>query len=243
MGIKSGFLAVLGWLFIVAAGIFAVLAMINPGYATDMLNNFLGLGESGPWKWTVIFAGGILVVLAIVLLFSGGRRVQREKPIEFTSEVGSMVIEASALEDCLRRTALENEDVTDAHATIKVPEPGQDQPIVCSMRIGIRERPDIPGKGSEIAKRIREKFLEILPMDTPPIVNLDRIAIQRPKPVVTRQFAAVDTGRTQVQPLNDLPSLEDSEDVKEQESPPAKGFTGVVQYPVEEEKPGSEEES
>jgi len=246
MSAKTAFLATMGWLLLLAAGFVAAAAMVNPQEVIDEVTGFVLIGESSHW-WKWLITGGALFMMAatLILPLTGGGRGRREKPIEFTSEVGSMIIEASALEDCLRRTALEDEDVTDATANIRVPEIGQDQPIVCSIRIGIRERPNIPGKAGEIAKKIRERFLEILPMDTPPVVNLDRISIQRPKPTVTRTFTKVSGEQTQVPSEDDLPQLSQVDaDSKKDGQPAARaGFTGVVQYPVDaDEKQDSEEE-
>lgn len=244
MGTKSVFLVVIGWLFLVAVGLFVLTAMTAPQYATDMVAGLVAISSTSFLKWVAAAAGALLIALALMLPFIGRSGAKREKPIEFTSEVGSMIIEASALEDCLRRTALEDEDVTEAQANIRVPEMGQDQPIVCSMKIGIRERPNIPGKGGEIAKKIRDKFLEILPMDTPPIVNLDRIAIQRPKPTVTRTFTGVPGAPTEIPP-DDLPEVAQPAG-KPAEAPPKPppAFTGIVQYPIDsdEEKSDVEEE-
>ncbi|MBN1810160.1 MAG: alkaline shock response membrane anchor protein AmaP [Planctomycetes bacterium] len=239
MTVKSSILVVLGWFSIVGVGLLAVLAIVDHEYINGMGLFLIQYTQDPVWGWVIMFAGALLIGLGVILPFTGRSRSRSEKPIEFTSEVGSMIIEASALEDCLRRTALEDEDITDAAATIKVPDIGQDQPIVCSVRIGIRERPDIPGKGSEIAKKIRDRFLEILPMDTPPVVNLDRISIQRPKPVVTRTFTGVAAGATQPPP-DDLPELGSHGDAPEREETEpeeeAARFKGITQYPVEEEE-------
>jgi len=246
MSAKTAFLATMGWLLLLAAGFVAAAAMVNPQEVIERATGFVLIGESSHWwRWLITGGSALLILFTLILPFTGRGRGRRDKPIEFTSEVGSMIIEASALEDCLRRTALEDEDVTDATANIRVPEIGQDQPIVCSVRIGIRERPNIPGKAGEIAKKIRERFLEILPMDTPPIVNLDRISIQRPKPTVTRTFTKIAGEQTQVPSEDDLPELPHGVDESKKNDQPAAraGFTGVMQYPVEtDDKQDSEDE-
>ena len=244
MSAKSIFLVILGWLFILSVGGLAITAILNPELVSGAGMWMVDIAADTVWGWLVLIGGAALIGLAVILPFIGGSKTTREKPIEFTSEVGSMIIEASALEDCLRRTALDDDDVCDATVNIKVPEIGQDQPIICSVRIGIRERPNIPGKGGEIAKKIRDRFLEILPMDTLPIVNLDKLSIQRPKPLVTRTFTTPGVTRTEM-PADDLPEIEPElqEKVPEPEKPKSNmSFTGQVQYPVEEEDNKDEDE-
>jgi hypothetical protein len=103
------------------------------------------------------------------------------KMIEFESSAGRMVVDVSALEEALRRRALEHADVADARAVIRIASGGLAKPIVCDVDVGIRERADVPGRGAEIADRLRRGFLRIIPIETDPVINLV-IHIRPPAP-------------------------------------------------------------
>ncbi len=103
------------------------------------------------------------------------------KMIEFESSAGRMVVDVSALEEALRRRALEHDDVADARAVIRIPSGGLAKPIVCDVDVGIRERDDVPGRGAEIADRLKRGFLRIIPIETDPVINLT-IHIRPPVP-------------------------------------------------------------
>ncbi len=110
--------------------------------------------------------------------------------IEFESSAGRMVVDVSALEEALRRRALEHEDVADAKASIRIGSGGLAKPIVCDVDVGIRERADVPGRGAEIADRLRRGFLRIIPIETDPVINL-AIHIRPPAPCVESDKATV----------------------------------------------------
>ena len=101
--------------------------------------------------------------------------------IEFESSAGRMVVDVVALEEALRRRALEHDDVADARAVISIPGGGLAKPIVCDVDVGIRERADVPGRGAEIADKLRRGFLRIIPIETDPVINL-AIHIRAPVP-------------------------------------------------------------
>lgn len=218
-------MAAVGWLAVAAAAVFLIAVNIWPELAFAMgsgLGKMLGGFHGWLWAWMLVTALLIADFLALVWVFVPDRR---EKPIEFQSDVGSMVVEVTALQDCMRRTAMEDSDVTDAEATITVPQAGKDSPIICSIRVGILERADVPGKGREVAIRLKDKLLEVLPMEVEPIVNL-RIKIVRPP---RRGRVTVRT----TPPLREKDTLP--------VAPLEGAFTGQMRYPVEEEETREEE--
>lgn len=264
----SRFLAVIGWLFVVAVGVWVLMvAAGEPPWAMEIPGQFLDTVESYPLTFRVVVAaaGGLLALLVLVLPFLGVRKAHEERPIEFTGEAGTMVIEVTALEEWLRRTVLEDEDVSDAACTIKVPEIGSEEPIICNLDVGIKVRPDVPGKVNELTVAVRDHFLEILPMDQPPNVNV-KVRIQRPRPAATARFPAVKTAEKplpepeapteEFKPV-DLPGIsgeilpeagpEEDEDADRPEEgpqePSAGHFTGEMKYPVEDESREDEEQS
>lgn len=184
-----------------------------------------GLGElaSGRVSRIVTAAAGLALLAADALLVLRSSGVGSGKTIEFESGAGNMTIDVSALEECLKRTALEDPEVTEASATIRIPR-GLGRAIICDMDIGIVERADIPGKGSDIAARIRRRFLQIVPLETDPLVNLKiKIRPSRPGP---------DTAPTSAMPVaTPTPAAEKLPEVPE--------FTGERRYVVPEEGEGS----
>lgn len=176
----------------------------------------------------VLMAGSgmaLLVADAVLLLRAFG--LGAGKTIEFESGAGKMVVDVSALEECLRRTALDDPEVTDATASIRIPRAGSSRAIVCDLDVGLIERADIPGKGGDVAARVRRRFLQIIPMETDPVVNL-RIRIRPPRPgpdsAPTVSMAAAQPSTTSQEPAK-LP------DVPE--------FTGERRYAVQEDGDGA----
>ena len=218
-------MAVVGWLAVLAAAVFFIVLNISPElakgiglYFSDELNPF----HRWLWAWMLVAALLILDLMTLVWAFVPDKK---EKPIEFHSDVGSMVVEVTALQDCMSRTAMEDPDVTEAEAAITVPQAGRDSPITCDMRVGLLERADVPGKGREVANHLKEKLLEVLPMEVEPIVNL-RITIIRPPRRGRVTVRTAPPGREK----ETLPV-----------APLEGAFTGPMRYPVEEEP--QEEES
>ena len=212
-------MAVVGWLAVLAAAVFFIVLNISPELAPALgsgLGRMAGGFHGWLWAWMLVAALLILDLMALVWAFVPDRK---EKPIEFQSDVGSMVVEVTALQDCMSRTAREDPDVTEAEAAITVPQAGRDSPITCDMRVGILERADVPGRGREVATRLKEKLLEVLPMEVEPIVNL-RITIIRPPRGRRVTVRTAPPGREK----ETLPV-----------APLEGAFTGQMRYPVEEE--------
>ena len=115
---------------------------------------------------------GLTLLAVDIWLVLGALGFGATKKIEFESSAGRMVVDVSALEEALRRRALEHEDVADAKATIRIPSGGLAKPIVCDVHVGIRERADVPGRGAEIADGLKRGFLRIIPIETDPVINL-----------------------------------------------------------------------
>jgi len=216
-------MAVVGWLAVLAAAVFFIVLNISPDVAEGMGSYFETMATNNYGRtlaWILVACMLIADLLVLVWTLVPDRK---EKPIEFQSDVGSMVVEVTALQDCMRRTAMDDPDVTEAESAITVPQAGKDSPIVCEMRVGLLERADVPGKGREVATRLKDKLLEVLPMEVEPIVNL-RITIVRPP---RRRRLTVRT----------TPPPREGE-----AAPPLEGaFTGQMRYPVEQEQAPEEE--
>ena len=184
-------------------------------------------GVGGRLVFAVLGAGVLAADLWLILrtLGFGGAKV-----IDFESSSGRMVVDVSALEEALRRSAMEDGDVMDADAHIHVPRGGFARPIVCDIGVGIRERSDVPGRGAEIASKLKRAFLRIIPVETDPVVNL-KIRIRPPLP--DEEAAKV----TQAM------SVAEGEKAAEAPLPDVHDFTGERRYGKDEEGEGREAES
>jgi hypothetical protein len=151
-----------------------------PSFAA-LTGGFLGKtasGLAGRAFWSGLGTAVLAADVAVVLRSLG---FGASKVIEFESGAGRMAVDVSALEECLRRTALEDPDVTDASCSLRVPAASARRPIVCDVVAGVYERADVPGKGRKIASNLRRRFLQIVPVEVDPVVNLD-IRIRPPRP-------------------------------------------------------------
>jgi hypothetical protein len=158
-------------------------------FARGVSSMLVGAAASATGRSTFALVGMTLLGVDVWLIlkalgFGATRR------IEFESSAGRMVVDVSALEEALRRRALEHEDVADARASIRIGSGGLAKPIVCDVDVGIRERADVPGRGAEIADRLRRGFLRIIPIETDPVINL-AIHIRPPTPCVESDKATV----------------------------------------------------
>ncbi len=174
LGIAGGALgALLGALFLGAAFGGAVFAQ------------WLGftLGEVASGAVGRVFVGllGVAVLAVDVTLVMRALGFGESRVIAFKGDSGRMAVDVSALEDCLRRTALEDADVADAACRLRIPRGGIEKPIVCDVEVDIHERADVPAKGLDLAAAIRRRFLQIIPIETDPVVNI-RIRIRGPSP-------------------------------------------------------------
>ena len=159
---------------------------------------FLGAAFGGAvfprWLGIVLgdVAGGVigrvfLGLLAVAILAVDVTLVMRalgfgeSRVIAFRGDSGRMAVDVSALEDCLRRAALEDPDVAGAACRLRIPRGGIEKPIVCNVDVDIHERADVPAKGLDLAAAVRRRFLQIIPIETDPVVNV-RIRIREPSP-------------------------------------------------------------
>jgi hypothetical protein len=156
-----------------AFGVFPALAALTGGFLGKTAS-----GLAGRALWSGLGTAVLAADAAVVLRSLG---FGASKVIDFESEAGRMAVDVSALEECLRRTALEDPDVTDASCSLRVPAASARRRIVCDVVVGVYERADVPGKGREIALNLRRRFLQIVPVETDPVVNLD-IRIRPPRP-------------------------------------------------------------
>ena len=222
MNLYGRVLAIIG---VVVTGVAALglLAFAAGGvsFAVTVSDTLQGLGGSLLGRAFLAFVGvAFMVAVAYILMRALG--VGASKVLAFDSSSGHMQIDISALEDCLVRTALEVDDVIDARARIRIQAGGLAKPVLCNVQVGLKERADVPGKGSEIGAKVKERFLEIIPIDTPPVVNLN-VRIRSPKKV-SRPPAEGEAARGEV-PDESAGELEDAQD-----------FTGERSYASENEE-------
>jgi hypothetical protein len=184
--------------------------------ASDMLQ---GLTRSLGGR-AMLAAMGVGVMFAVAYLVMRGVGVGASKVLSFDSSSGHMEVDISALEECLRRTALEIDDVIDAKARIHIQAGGLAKPVLCAVQVGLRERADVPGSGSEIGTRIKDRFLEIIPIDTPPVVNLN-IRIRSAK----RPAAAASEEERGYAAESEEAAVEEEQDLED-----ARDFTGERDY-------------
>jgi hypothetical protein len=169
----------------------------------------------------VLIAAGLFLVLRAIGFASS-------KTIEFDGDTGQMVVEVKALEECLRRTALEDPDVTDATAAITIPRGGISKTVVCDLDVGLHERADIPGKGAELASQVQRRFLQIIPVENDPLVNL-HITIRAPKYESPATAALT--------PAAGLPAVSTPAEAKEPKPlPDVPEFTGERRYSAGDEE-------
>lgn len=223
MNLYGRALAVVG-VVVTGAASLVLLALAAGGrsFAVTVSDTLQGLSGALFGRAFMAFVGvAIMFAVAYILMRSLG--VGASKVLAFDSSSGHMQIDISALEDCLVRTALEVDDVIDARARICIQAGGLAKPVLCNVQVGLKERADVPGKGSEIGAKIKERFLEIIPIDTPPVVNLN-VRIRSPKkPSRPPDVEEVGGGEEPSETAGE--DLEDSHD-----------FTGERSYAPEDEK-------
>jgi len=165
----------------------ALLATLFIGFAIGGEEFAKGVGEmardvaSSATGRSALALLGMAILAGVIWLVLRALGFGAARMIEFESSAGRMVVDVSALEEALRRRALEHDDVADARAAINIPAGGLAKPIVCDVDVGIRERADVPGRGAEIADKLRRGFLRIIPIETDPVMNLT-IHIRPPVP-------------------------------------------------------------
>ncbi len=163
----------------IAGGILTCLLgvmLLALGVAGSGVGEWLGATLAG-WAAGVgsrvfLALAGLLVLafdLVLLLRFVGFGTV---KVIEFEGPAGQMAIDVTALEECLHRTATDDPDVTDADVRLVVPTQSSKRPITMNVDVDVRERVDIPGKGAAISQRLSRRFLDIVPLDREPVVNV-----------------------------------------------------------------------
>jgi hypothetical protein len=171
---------------VVIAALFAVV-LFGLAVEGERFGAWLGrgpeaLGSGALWKLVLALLGLALVYLVVKLVLRA-LGLGETRTIEFDGPAGQMVVEASNLEQCVRRTELEDRDVADATARVRIP--------------------------SGVSAQIRRRFLQIIPIETDPVVNLD-VKIRAPRPgteaaKATQPMAAAET--EEPQRLPDVPDF------------------------------------
>jgi len=225
----------LGIVGAVLTGLLALLLLVLAIGGEDLASGFgqsMAEAVSGNGGRIALAVAGLVLIGALLFLVLKAVGFGTSKTIEFDGDAGQMVVEVKALEECLRRTALEDPDVTDAAAAITIPRGGIARTIVCDVDVGLHERADIPGKGADLASQIQRRFLQIIPVEKDPMVNL-HITIRAPKHESPATAALT--------PAAGLPAVSAPEPPKEPEPlPDVPEFTGERRYSSgDEEEPSS----
>lgn len=160
------------------SGLF-IWAAIDTSTLTSIGLQLENFGAETTGKITFAALGTTCLICAILLIL-GTLGVGTEKEIVFESDGGEMVIDLSALQDCVSRTLVEDEDVANASVKIRAHRGGMSKPIICDLIVDIHERGDIPAKGAEISEAARRRFMQVIPVEEDPIINV-RIKIVEPK--------------------------------------------------------------
>jgi len=208
-------MSVIGWLLVAgAAALLLWLAFGNITPADGIPDQLTAWQQSTLAKALMTALALLLVIIDILALLSPVISGREEKNIQFPSALGEMTIEVSALEDCLKRTVLKDPAVGEAAVTIKVPERGRSDPIVCNLNLGVHEQSNVPGKADEITVGAKQHILDVLPLDSEPLMR-QRVRILRPKkermPKELEPAAEPDLEpvvETEPEPERDIPSLD-----------------------------------
>jgi hypothetical protein len=160
--------------------------------------SFLVANEAAA-KTILASAAVFMLILDVLFLFSLARpREDVKKFIRFEDEAGEVVIEISALENCIQRMILEDFPVTWAHVTLDVPPPKVDPNVRGSVSIRLREMENAPEMARSIRTAAQERFEAILPLHRPMKIDVNLslepsaaraapMAIPRPIPSAARR--------------------------------------------------------
>jgi len=223
-------LAIWGWLVIAAGGalfLWAYLAPVNAWQTAQEVRNLIGVPSAsevlaqapgGVGSTSELVIGAVLCFLALfALLLAFVGRSRPELSIRFETKEGSVPMEISAIEDCLRTMLEADPEVTRGAITLRVREEGTEQIVDCLAHISLLEGPDRPAKiEAAVQRAIRTRFEEILP----------GVATIRIHPHISLRPAG--RGAT----VRRAP--EESPKPTSAESEP--GFRGLASYPVEPEQ-------
>lgn len=179
MNSSGKILVLIGTLSLGIAGGLFIWASIDTStlaYIGLQLENF-GIETTGKITFAAL---GTTSLICTILLVLGALGVGSEKEIVFESNGGEMVIDLSALQDCVARTLIEDKDVANASVKIRAHRSGMSRPIICDLTVDIHERGDIPAKGAEITEAARRRFMQVIPVEIDPVINM-RIKIVEPK--------------------------------------------------------------
>lgn len=235
MNLYGRALAVVGVVFAGAAALACLaLAAGGGGLAVTVSDALQTLVASLVWR--VVLAGvGVVFLFAVAYFIMRALGIGASKVLSFESSSGHMEVDISAIEECLRRTALEIDDVVDARARIHIQPGGLAKPILCNIQVGLRERSDVPGKGSEVGARVKERFLDIIPIDTAPLVNLSIRIRAGKKPLSASETGSAADAEEISEEIGEEITEED-----EQELEDAADFIGERDYTADGEERASE---
>lgn len=210
-----------------AAAVGAILLGLGVGgreFGLLLGDSLAGAASTGAGRVVLVAAALVILAcdIAVVLRALG---FGASDAVEFESEAGLVSVDVTALEECLRRCALEDEIVTDASASVRIARGGLGQPVHCTVQVGLRERPDVPGRGKDLAAALKRRFLQVIPIDIDPVVDV-RVFIREP------ESDALSAQETQEMPVSDLgPGAPEP-------LPDTPDFTGERRYGEDDDKSG-----
>lgn len=155
--------AVIGWLVVACGGAAVLYLAVYQGQA---------VGEIGGWlkaftrfHWVSHWALGLgFVTLALSTLLAPLGRPRNTRILEFPTESGRVQVDISALESCLAQMISEEDGVVRARVHLRGGTAGGKSPLGCSATIWFEAGPDVIGRVSEIQKRMRAYYYEVLPI-------------------------------------------------------------------------------
>jgi len=166
------FFTVLGIVFYAAVIIIIGLTMVI--FALNFLvpqdfNNFFNFIQ-GSQNSRIVF--GISGILLILISFSFAQiilgRFQREKTIAFATSSGQVTISLSAVEDLIRRLAVEIPEVRELRPNVVANKKG----IVVDMRLVLRSEANIPELTNRLQDLTKAKIQEVLGVEEQIIVRI-----------------------------------------------------------------------
>ncbi len=155
--------AAIGWLLVVGLGVGALSFAMHPKASLDEVRYWVWAFSK--FHWVSQWALGLgFVTLALSTLLAPLGRPRNARILEFPTESGRVQVDISALESCLAQMISEEDGVVRARVHLRGGTAGGKSPLGCSATIWFEAGPDVIGRVSEIQKRMRAYYYEVLPI-------------------------------------------------------------------------------
>lgn len=182
------FVIVIDWILVVAVSVCGVLWALMPGTLApepegaempalkvtlvEFINDISG-------QMTLVIAGGLLVLMNILLVIRLLRQSSYQRSIRFQNPGGEVIVHLGAVEECLTRSARESDDVHDVK--VRVFSSTQERPIRLVVAASLWDAPDIPSIIEKLQGKLRGRFMEILNTEEPidVVVTLKRLVTKK----------------------------------------------------------------